>query len=127
MKSLFEEPVSLANAIVGAAADVSSVNVSGSEGSLMLPATSVCRTSTVLLPAVAGKLADQAAPSSVEYSTSAPGSTPDSARAASLVMKSLEDWPESSVRSAPGADGDVMSRANDSGDDITLILPAASI
>ena len=67
-----------------------------------LPATSVCRTSTVFDPctswAIVGALIDQVVPPSSEYSTLAPLSMLVSVSAGLLVMWSLPEDPVSVVR-----------------------------
>src|SRR5262249_57033690 len=68
--SVGELPVSLVRATPGAGAVLSRVKLKAVTP-LTLPATSVCRTCTALLPSTAVKLADQVAPPPVEYSTRA--------------------------------------------------------
>src|SRR5437763_10242818 len=75
----------------------------------MLPAASVCRTSTLLGPSTAVKALLQVLPPSVEYSTSAPGSTPARASVPSLVTWSIAVMQVSFARDTPGTAGGVES------------------
>src|SRR5262249_34945259 len=63
----------------------------------------------------------------VEYSTTAPDSTPLSASAPSLVTLSVEDAPVSLARVTPGADGLVASRVKVKAAEAGPVLPATSV
>src|SRR6185369_14023531 len=118
------EPVSLVRAMPGAAgASVSRVKLR--LPTLLLPATSVCRTWTLLLPSLAAKLLFQVPPLSVEYSTVAPASMPDSEIVPVLVIWSLALEPVSLVRAMPGA-AMVVSRVKVRLPTL-LMLPATSV
>src|SRR5205823_4946067 len=93
-------PVSWSSATPGAAAPVSRVKEKLVAADT-LPATSVWRTSTAFDPSAAAKLLLQVAPASVEYSTSAPLSTPVRASVPLLVMPSAA--PVSWSSATPGA------------------------
>ena len=94
-----------------------------------LPATSVWRASTVLLPctrlAIPGAVGVQVLPLSVEYATVAPVSMPARVRLGSDVMRS-PGVPVSLVSVTPGATGATLSSANETllGEDT---LPATSV
>src|SRR5262249_55561772 len=102
--SVGELPVSLVRATPGAGGVAVSRVKLKAVPPLPLPATSVCRTCTALLPSTAVKLADQVAPPSVEYSTRAPGSLL-TVSVPMLVIPSVGELPVSLVRATPGAGG----------------------
>ncbi|WP_341770846.1 hypothetical protein, partial [Burkholderia ambifaria] len=111
-------PESVVNATPGAAAEVSSVKLNA-VGSDVLPATSVCRTWTSFTPSTALKLVLQVCPPSIEYSTTAPVSTPDTLSVLAFVMWSVALLPESVVNATPGAVADVSSvKLNEVGSDV---------
>ncbi|WP_409410185.1 hypothetical protein, partial [Burkholderia sp. Bp9142] len=117
-------PESVVNATPGAADEVSSVKLS-EVGFDVLPATSVCRTCTSFTPSTALKLVFQVWPPSVEYSTTAPVSTPDTLSVPTLVMWSAALLPESVVNATPGAAAEVSSvKLSEVGSDV---LPATSV
>ncbi|WP_244101516.1 hypothetical protein, partial [Burkholderia ambifaria] len=101
-------PESVVNATPGAAAEVSSVKLN-EVGSDVLPAISVCLTWTSFMPSTALKPVFQVWPPSVEYSTTAPVSTPDTLSVPTLVMWSVALLPESVVNATPGAAVEVSS------------------
>ena len=101
-------PVSLASETVGAATWVSRVKLTVVAAEV-LPATSVWRTATVLLPSTGVKVGDQVWPPSVLYSTVAPVSVPPMVRAPLLVMPSEPLAPVSLVSETVGAAGAVVS------------------
>src|SRR6478609_6106248 len=130
MWSLFDDPLSPVSATPGATGStVSSVKAKAVTPDT-LPATSVCRTSTVLAPctscAAVGALVDQVVPPSSEYSTFAPVSMPVSVSAGLLVMWSLFDVPVSPVSATPGATGTTVSSVKAKGV-IADTLPATSV
>ena len=98
--------IGLVIAIVGAAVSRVKAKAVALE---TLPATSVCRTSTVLAPctswASVGALVLQLLPPSSEYSTVAPLSTPVSASEGSLVIWSVPEEPVSLASATAGAAG----------------------
>ena len=82
-------------------------------GAETLPATSVCRTSTVLAPcascAAVGALVLQLLPPSIEYSTLAPALDAGQRQRGVLVIVSLPEEPVSLASATPGAAGAVSS------------------
>ncbi len=95
-------PVSLVNETVGAATWVSSTKLTVVAPDV-LPATSVWRTETVLLPSTGVKDEVQVWPPSVLYSMVAPVSVPPMVRAPELVMLSEPLAPVSLVSETLGA------------------------
>src|SRR3569623_943371 len=115
MPSLLLLPVSLTNATVGAATCVSSTKLS-----LVLPdtlpATSVCRTYTVVLPSTGVLLLLQTVPLLL-YSTTAPASVPPTVSVPVFVMPSLLLLPVSLTNATVGAATCVSSTK------LRLVLP----
>src|SRR6185369_16589140 len=110
IRSLPLAPVSLARATPGATgALVSRVKVR-LPAELVLPARSVCRTRTLLVPSTAVKLAVQVVPPSMEYSITAPASMPVRDRVPVLVIRSLLLVPVSLDSTTPGGVGATVSR-----------------
>ncbi len=75
IRSLALLPLSLRSDTSGALGAVESTMNSYSLGWEMLPARSICRRRTRLVPSAAMNVSDQVTPSSMEYSTAAPAST----------------------------------------------------
>ena len=76
---------------------------------LVLPATSVCRTCTLLFPSAAVKMLPQVVPPSIEYSTVAPASMPVKVRLPVRLIRSVPLAPVSLLRDTPGVAAIVSS------------------
>ena len=120
-------PLSMANAIVGAATVVSKVNCNCVAGVEILPAASVWRTRTVLAPLMAAKLLRgfHVVPPLTLTSTTAPLSAV-TLSAPLLVIRSVPDLPVSLRRDTPGETGAAVSSVKVSCPE-SEILPAASV
>ena len=98
-----EPKLSVASATVGVRGNVVSIVKIRLPELLVLSATSVCRTRTLLLPSPVVKLPLHVEPLSVEYSMMAPGSIPVRFKVPILVTLSVLLMPVSLVRATPGA------------------------
>src|SRR5207237_9207864 len=107
---LFEVPVSLVSVTVGVGGGmVSSVKLKLA-ALPVLPATSICRTCTLLAPSTALKLLLHVEPPLMLYCTLAPLSTPLTFSAPLRVIWSLLELPVSLLSATVGAAGAVVSR-----------------